>query len=507
MACYIIVDLFAGIFTLFCQLPSVSRCILMGQREITEKNRAWLSAEIPVWQEQGIISPVHAARIWELYVTAAQSAERRRNWARFALLTLATLMMGLAVLLVIGYNWQDLGRPLKLSVIFGSILGAHGAGLYLRRLPRTRSASELFFFLGCLCYGAAIWLIAQIFNINSHYPDGVWYWALGVLPFALCLDTPLFHCLYAGLLAAWVGCETLGFSHPLDLVFAPWRLPLPATCSLPLMVLPGLVWAYRKKSPLTSAIYLAVVAWWVVLYALSWEVHFDPMCWLVALGGIFSLIALAHLPGNKMARPFQVLGAAMILAGLVPRSFAEYQCLYRSDLNAKGLGIYVGIFFILAGLISAMCLAYRTKRAQIGQNGTPSSIASSLAHLAVPLTVVFAMGLLAIWHGLMYAYDVSYRSYYAYSQWTYPALVPVVIVNVLMVAFALWLMAVGMKNDRVGVFASGVAYFLLWAIVRYFDLFSGIAGMLGAAVLFLICGILLYVVARLWQHRKEISHV
>ena len=479
----------------------------MSQREITEKHRSWLSAEISAWQEQGIISPDHAASIWDLYVTPAQSAERRRNWARFTLLTLATLMIGIAVLLVIGYNWQDLGRALKLSVISGAILGAHGAGLCLRRLPHARVASELLFFLGCLCYGAAIWLIAQIFNINSHYPDGVWYWAVGVLPFALCLDTLLFHCLYASLLATWVGCETLGFSHPLHLMFSPWRIPLPASYSLPLMVLPGIVWAYRKRSPLTLAIYLAVVAWWVVLYPLSWEMHFDPMCWLAALGGMYLLIAMIHRPGNKMARPFDILGVAMVLAGLVPQSFADYQCLYRSDFNAKGFGIYTGIFFILAGLISALCLAYRAKKAQIGQNEAPSSIASSLVPLAAPLLIVWTMGFLSIWHGLMYTYDVAYRSYDHYSQWTYPTLTPVVIVNVLMVAFAVWLMAIGMKRDRVAVFSLGVAYFLLWTVIRYFDLFSGIAGMLGAAVLFLICGLLLYVVARIWQHRKEIAHV
>jgi len=76
-----------------------------------------------------------------------------------------------------------------------------------------------------------------------------------------------------------------------------------------------------------------------------------------------------------------------------------------------------------------------------------------------------------------------------------------------MVAFSIWLIRIGMKGDRANIFALGVAYFLLWAILRYFDLFSGVGGMLGAAALFSICGVALYAVARLWQSRKEISHV
>ncbi len=481
----------------------------MTQREITEKNRTWLSEEMRIWKDQGIVSQDHAARIWDLYVSVQQSAERRHSLARFTLLSLATLMIGLAVLLLIGYNWQAIGRPAKLAIIFGAILGAYGAAFWLRYLRQARLLSELFFFLGCLCYGSAIWLIAQIFNINSHYPDGVWYWALGVLPFALCLDTLLFHCLYAGLLAAWVGCETLGFTHLTGWMFSSWSIPLPASYSLPLMVLPGIVWAYRKNSPLTLAIYLSVVAWWIVLYPLCWQLRIDPMYWVAVLGGIFSMIALIHRPGNNMAAPFYILGVGMVLVGLVPLSFADYQRFYRSDIESADLKIYTGICFILAGLICALGLACRAQKKSVLQGGTAASFSSQLVSLSVPLAIIGAMGFLCIWHGMMNVHGMSYRPYYIDSQleWTYPILVPVIIVNVLMVAVSIWLMRIGMKDDRAKIFALGVAYFLLWAVMRYLDLFSGIGGMLGAAMLFLTCGVVLYGVARLWQHRKEISHV
>jgi uncharacterized membrane protein len=481
----------------------------MNKRLITEKNRAWLSEELKIWSSQGIVSDDHAARIWDLYLTPSQSAEQRHAWARFTLLSLAMLMMGLALLLVIGYNWQEIGRPLKLAIIFAAIFGSYATAFCLRYLRKAKLLSELFFFLGCSCYGSAIWLIAQIFNINCHYPDGVWYWALGVLPFALCLDTLLFHFLYAGLLVIWVGCETFGFSHPLDLLFSSWRIPLPASYSLPLMVLPGIVWAYRKGSPLTLTIYLAVVAWWIVLYPLCWQLRVDPMCWVAVLGGIFLMIALMHGPQNNMATPFYILGVAMVLVALVPLSFADYQCFSRSNVESTDLNIYSGIGFILAGLVCALGLAYRAQKKSIRQSGAAHSFSSQLVSLAIPLAIIGATGFLCIWHGMMNVHGIPYHTYYADSQlkWTYPVLVPVIIVNVLMVGFAIWLMRIGMKEDRVNIFALGVAYFLLWAVLRYFDLFSGIGGMLGAAMLFLTCGVMLFGVARLWQRRKEISYV
>ncbi len=54
--------------------------------------------------------------------------------------------------------------------------------------------------------------------------------------------------------------------------------------------------------------------------------------------------------------------------------------------------------------------------------------------------------------------------------------------NVLMVAFAFWMIHVGLREDRGRPFTAGVIYFFLWTILRYIDLFGG--NMLGAAMMF-----------------------
>jgi hypothetical protein len=86
------------------------------------------------------------------------------------------------------------------------------------------------------------------------------------------------------------------------------------------------------------------------------------------------------------------------------------------------------------------------------------------------------------------------------------AVLPTVLVNAAMLAGAFWLMQIGLREDRGRPFGAGVLYFLLWAVLRYVDLFGDFGGMLGAAMMFLACGGALFGVARYWQSRKEVRY-
>jgi hypothetical protein len=82
-------------------------------------------------------------------------------------------------------------------------------------------------------------------------------------------------------------------------------------------------------------------------------------------------------------------------------------------------------------------------------------------------------------------------------------LLPTIVANVAMIILAFWLMGVGLREDRGRPFAAGVMYFLLWAVVRYVDLFGDFGGMLGAALMFFLCGAALFGVGFYWRNRKQ----
>ena len=146
----------------------------MAGREISESRRAWLTEELAVWLGAGIVSGDQAAQIESLYETRGQSAQRRASHAVFTLMGVAAFLVGLAVLLLIGYNWDGMPRPVKVATVFVVVLATYGAAFWTRYSRRALLASELLFFLACIFYGCGIWLIAQAFQIQN--PLGQWDW-------------------------------------------------------------------------------------------------------------------------------------------------------------------------------------------------------------------------------------------------------------------------------------------------------------------------------------------
>jgi hypothetical protein len=78
---------------------------------------------------------------------------------------------------------------------------------------------------------------------------------------------------------------------------------------------------------------------------------------------------------------------------------------------------------------------------------------------------------------------------------------PTIASNIGMLALSLWLISLGLKEDRGLPFLGGVLYFLLWATVRYIDLFGDFGGLLGAALMFFLCSGTLFAVSIYWSRR------
>jgi uncharacterized membrane protein len=471
----------------------------MDRRPISTQTRQWLSQEVDVWRSSGIVSGEQSGAILDLYDTPAELAQQKRSLALLALSALAAVMVSLAVLLVIGYNWEAMPAAAKLAIIFAGLLGLHAGGFWLRCFTPWRTASEVVFLLACIMYGAAIWLIAQVFHIQSHYPDGIWVWALGVLVFALCMDTPLLHMLYAGLLALWVGCEILGFTD-VDRLFFGWWHAHHGAYTLPLLALPGFLWAYRKRSPTAIALYAPLLAWWAVLQPVAWHWEVDPVFFVGLAGALMLLAAESHRTGSPMAKPYRACGILIAGGALVPLSFADFLAGSVRAYSAA-YGYVAGLIFALVGAVATLGVVLFQQREAGADSHRRPPFARLLARQWLPLGLVALMAGLCFWSGL------ASLPAYGLEKWSPEVLLPMAVVNLAMITFALWLMRSGLREDDGRVFAIGVLYFLLWATLRYIDLFAGVGGMLGAAAMFLLCGVGLFLVARFWQHRKETGNV
>ncbi|HEY7428184.1 MAG TPA: DUF2157 domain-containing protein, partial [Gemmataceae bacterium] len=121
----------------------------MDRRSLSQRQRDWLRDELKIWQTQGLLRADQAEDILGLYEMPHESDARQRSLAVFALRGIAALFVGLAVLLAIGYNWEDMPAAAKLIILFGVLLIVYGAAFHLRYRRVAPLGSELLFFLGC----------------------------------------------------------------------------------------------------------------------------------------------------------------------------------------------------------------------------------------------------------------------------------------------------------------------------------------------------------------------
>jgi hypothetical protein len=141
------------------------------------------------------------------------------------------------------------------------------------------------------------------------------------------------------------------------------------------------------------------------------------------------------------------------------------------------------------GTVVVIALLQRRSR------GNPTTVGKRVAELIrrqlLPAAMITLMMVLSLW-----------GSSSAVAEATGAALMTTILANAAMVCLAFWLMRLGIREDRGQPFAVGVGYFLLWSVLRYVDLFGDLGGMLGAALMFFLCGAALAGVALYWRGRK-----
>lgn len=459
------------------------------KRSISEHRWKWLAQEMKSWREERILSAQQINQIGQFYESSTDRSLRQSSRSLFILKSMSAILIGLAVFLVIGHNWKQLPDTAKLIMIFASVTGSHVLGFYIRFQKNSKTLSEVAFFFGCLLYGAGIFLIAQIFHLNAQNPNEIWFWALGVLPFALCLRTPLCHLLYISLLTLWCSIEIFEFGsagtwHFWNLVYLP-----KAAYTLPLMVLPGLAWAYNKRSLVIAGLYIALTSWWLCLQPIAWEASNVSIYFMGAVGALLLIVAECHSRENRFSIPYRICGILILGGVLIPLSFYDYYN-FRTYIydNTFTSHYYVSFaIIVLAGLTVGALFLLRNRI-------SPNPIRSDNL---LPL-MKEQWFLLAVLFSMMVLPSITALTKQVWSS--------TIAANAIMLGLSIWLIRCGLQTDRGLPFIAGILYFLLWAVLRYFDLFGNFAGFLGGAVVLTFCGLALYLVSLYWVRRRVKQH-
>ena len=89
---------------------------------------------------------------------------------------------GLGVILLISANWEEISDFAKLAGVVLLLAATHGTGLWIRLTDRpAQKTAEALNFLGAWVFLGGIALVAQIYNLNDHPPNGILLWLIGIV--------------------------------------------------------------------------------------------------------------------------------------------------------------------------------------------------------------------------------------------------------------------------------------------------------------------------------------
>ncbi len=424
-------------------------------------SRKWLESQVERWIGERIIDRSQAERILSLY-----PEEKPRSWGPIIFAGAGTVIFGLGVILLFAYNWERIPKFAKLAAVFASLAAAHAAGIYFRaRQIGKNFLPDAMHLLGTMLFGAGIWLVAQIYHIDEHYPNGLLIWGLGALFLAWALPSISQGVGAAVLFVLWGGFETFDFRH--------------ANHYAALLITAGifpLAFHLRSLVLVGTSIPAAILA---ICFTCSFFDHLMPQVFIFTSTALIALgIAARKSDFFPESSPFlSFYGSIIYFITLFVFTFpAVSEDIFRwHDIrNKAAFGYFIG----LAALASASWLLVIFPLSKFRENFGKSFNSGHLACVPVMLTVMFASGWLSGKDG-----------------WVGAALF-----NIIFLFHSIYLISSGCRNLSAKSAAAGTVMLGALAFARYADLFDSL---LVRGLVFILVGAAIFAVGIIYWKRKS----
>lgn len=179
----------------------------------------WLLAEIPELLKNKVIEESVGREITAYYQKQLKTVNTRSTVST-VLSGLASLLILSGIILLFGYNWYSLPKEIKTGLAFLVVIIPMVACFYLeviRSKPFTLGLREGFALGWSLSFGAAVALIAQIYNLPENYVTYPLVWGLSTLGIVYLMDSLASAALYMVLVL--VVTYRAGIGHYLPTAF------------------------------------------------------------------------------------------------------------------------------------------------------------------------------------------------------------------------------------------------------------------------------------------------
>ena len=358
------------------------------------------------------------------------------------LAVLGVVLLGAGAMSFVAANWQDMSKLTRLIMLFGAMWAAYAIAIYF--LARARDViGQAFVLLGVLMFGANIMLIAQTYNINAHFPDGVLLWGLGALAAAA---------------------------------------SVPSRAALAAALVLGAVWTWQEYQYFDVVLHWPFLIYWAACAALAFTFAWRPGVHLTLLAFIFwfalNTEGLAKLLGWSEAESTSIYI-------FLPLAIWSLLQLFEARGNAFSIttGHYAFFIFLFAyGLL------------HLPDNGDYSPATSWLIFAVTASLVALAAAAVGVARKALNGVDLLGIAFACITTMAYVFLVkkgnssldvPYLAFTLLVI---LWSVQRGVRTEDRFVINLSMVAFGLWVLYTYFVMFSGL---LDQAVFFTAGGILL----------------
>lgn len=441
---------------------------------------AKLVNELPAWVAQGWVKQGDEQAILD-YVA---SQHKGAPWLTYAFSILGVLLLGSGIITYFAANWGEIPRLLKLLILFGSMWLAYGAAWQALRGQHAPLLGQALLLLGTILFGTNIMLIAQIYHIDSHFPNGILLWSLGALLGAyLVRSQPMLvtaivlaglwtslelgsfwyrHAIHWPFLILWVAFLPLIYKYRFRPALQVAMLAL-LLWSLYSFVSDSLFWGSRDKLYLIQVFFLIYLALFILGMLFTTYERLKPFARIVQRYSLFTVLVCAY---------------ALTSPSVQSRIIWVYSFAKNPSRQPAGTGFLVVTFLALA-IVVALAFWHRARTGKAKQPGYLKWGQGLILAIVVLLLVnLFLAGV----SGSLVA----------------------IAFNLLLFAGLLWLIYAGMHSDDRFMVNSGFVFFGLTLLTRYFDTFWTL---LNRSYFFMIGGLILIAGGYLLERkRRQLTH-
>lgn len=91
---------------------------------MNSSHHRWLLEQLPQWERDGLLTADAARTLRERHAAQQAAADLQPGIAQIIMGALGALLIGAGLIAVIGYNWDDFSRPVRLLFAFLPLLAA-----------------------------------------------------------------------------------------------------------------------------------------------------------------------------------------------------------------------------------------------------------------------------------------------------------------------------------------------------------------------------------------------